>query len=78
MWAKSSKEVIDDKLGGEQKPNEPETVVTDINANSAETQEKGQEEIEELKQIINDPNSSDEDKQSAQELIDELEQSNNE
>ena len=55
-------------------------MATDINANSgsAETQEKGQGEIEELKQIINDPNSSDEDKQTAQELLDELEQSSNE
>ena len=80
VWAKSSKEVIDDKLDVEQKPNELETVATDINANSgsAETQEKGQGEIEDLKQIINDPNSSDEDKQTAQELLDELEQSNNE
>ena len=80
VWAKSSKEVIDDKLDGEKKPNELETVATDINANSgsAETQEKGQGEIEELKQIINDPNSSDEDKQTAQELLDELEESNNE
>ena len=80
VWAKSSKEVIDDKLDGEQKPNELKTVVTDINANSgnSETQEKGQGEIEELKQIINDPNSSDEDKQTAQELLDELEQSSNE
>ena len=80
VWAKSSKEVIDDKLDGEQKPNELETVVTDTNANSgnSETQEKGQGEIEELKQIINDPNSSDEDKQTAQELLDELEQSSNE
>ena len=80
VWAKSSKEVIDDKLDGGQKPNELETVATDINANSgsAETQEKGQGEIEELKQIINDPNSSDEDKQTAQELLDELEQSSNE
>ena len=80
VWAKSSKEVIDDKLDGEQKPNELETVATDIDANSgnSETQEKGQGEIEELKQIINDPNSSDEDKQTAQELLDELEQSSNE
>lgn len=80
VWAKSSKEVIDDKLDGEQKPNELETVATDIDANSGntETQEKGQVEIEELKQIINDPNSSDEDKQTAQELLDELEQSSNE
>lgn len=80
VWAKSSKEVIDDKLDGEQKPNELETVVTDIDANSgnSETQEKGKGEIEELKQIINDPNSSDEDKQTAQELLDELEQSSNE
>ena len=66
VWAKSSKEVIDDKLDGEKKPDE------------TPTQEKGQGEIEELKQIINDPNSSDEDKQTAQELLDELEQSSNE
>ena len=80
VWAKSSKEVIDDKLDTGKKPDELETVVTDINANSgsAETQEKGQGEIEELKQIINDPNSSDEDIQTAQELLDELEQSENE
>ena len=66
VWAKSSKEVIDDKLDGDLKPDE------------TPTQEKGQGEIEELKQIINDPNSSDEDKQTAQELLDELEQSSNE
>ena len=80
VWAKSSKEVIDDKLDGGKKPNELETVVTDINANSgsAETQEKGQGEIEDLKQIINDPNSSDEDRETAQELLTELEQSENE
>lgn len=80
VWAKSSKEVIDDKLDGEQKPNELKTVVTDtsVNSGSAETQEKGQGEIEELKQIINDPNSSDEDKQTAQELLNELEENSNE
>ena len=80
VWAKSSKEVIDDKLNGEQKPDELKTVVTDtsVNSGNSETQEKGQGEIEELKQIINDPNSSDEDKQTAQELLDELEQNSNE
>ena len=80
VWAKSSKEVIDDKLDTGKKPDELETVVTDINANSgsAETQEKGQGEKAELEQIINAPNSSDEDKQTAQELLDELEQSENE
>ena len=80
VWAKSSKEVIDDKLNGEQKPDELKTVVIDtsVNSGNSETQEKGQGEIEELKQIINDPNSSDEDKQTAQELLDELEQNSNE
>ena len=66
VWAKSSKEVIDDKLDGDLKPDE------------TPTKEKGQGEIEELNQIINNPNSSDEDKQTAQELLDELEQSSNE
>lgn len=80
VWAKSSKEVIDDKLNVQQKPNELETVVIDtsVNNGSSETQEKGQGEIEELKQIINNPDSSDEDKQTAQELLTELEQSSNE
>ena len=80
VWAKSSKEVIDDKLNGDQKPNELETVVTDTNADSGviETQEKGQGEKAELEQIINDPNSSDEDRETAQELLTEMEQSENE
>ena len=76
VWAKSSKEVIDDEV----ETNELETVDTGVkpdNRNS-ETQEKGQGEIDELKQIINDPDSSVEDKQTAQELLDELEQSSNE
>ena len=66
VWAKSSKEVIDDKIKA------------DENGSELETEKTGQGEIEELKQIINDPNSSDEDKQTAQELLDELEQSSNE
>ena len=66
VWAKSSKEVIDDKIN------------PDENGSELETEKTGQGEIEELKQIINDPNSSDEDKQTAQELLDELEQSSNE
>ena len=66
VWAKSSKEVIDDKLDGDQKPDE------------TPTQEKGQGEKTELEQILNDPNSSDEDKQTAQELLDEMEQNSNE
>ena len=65
VWAKSSKEVIDDKINPEPEP-EPEPEKT------------GQGEIDELKQIINDPNSSDEDKQTAQELLNELEQNSNE
>ena len=66
VWAKSSKEVIDDKIN------------PDENGSELETEKTGQGEIEELKQIINDPNSSDEDKQTAQELLDEMEQSSNE
>lgn len=66
VWAKSSKEVIDDKLDGDLKPDE------------TPTQEKGHGEKAELEQILNDPNSSDEDKQTAQELLDEMEQSENE
>ena len=65
VWAKSSKEVIDDKIEPEPEP-EPEPEKT------------GQGEIDELKQIINDPDSSDEDKQTAQELLNELEQNSNE
>ena len=75
VWAKSSKEVIDDKLDVEQKPNELETVNTNIDDNSVNSETK---EIEELKQIINDPDSNDEDKQTAQELLNELEQNINE
>jgi hypothetical protein len=63
VWAKSSKEVIDDKINPEPEP-EPEKT--------------GQGEIDELKQIINDPDSSEEDKQTAQELLNELEQNSNE
>ena len=66
VWAKSSKEVIDDKIN------------PDENGSELETEKTGQGEIEELKQIINDPNSSDEDIQTAQELLAELEQSSNE
>ena len=75
VWAKSSKEVIDDKIDVEQKPNELETVNTNIDDNSVNSETK---EIEELKQIINDPDSNDEDKQTAQELLNELEQNINE
>lgn len=80
VWAKSSKEVIDDKLDVEQKPDELKQVVTDINANSgnSETKEKGQGEIEELKQIINDPESTQEDIDTAKELLAELENVENE
>lgn len=76
VWAKSSKEVIDDKV----KPDELKTVDTDINANSgnSETKEKGQGEIEELKQIINDPESTQEDIDTAKELLAELENTENE
>ena len=76
VWAKSSKEVIDDNV----EPDELKTIDTDINVSSgnSETKEKGQGEIEELKQIINDPDSSDEDKQTAKELLAELEQKENE
>lgn len=66
VWAKSSKEVIDDKIN------------PDENGSELETEKTGQGEKEELEQILNDPNSSDEDKQTAQELLDELEQSSNE
>ena len=59
VWAKSSKEVIDDKI-------------------NPEPEKTGQGEIDELKQIINDPDSSEEDKQTAQELLNELEQNSNE
>lgn len=71
VWAKSSKEVIDDKV----ELDELKTVDTDINANSgnSETKEKGQGEIEELKQIINDPESTQEDIDTAKELLAELE-----
>ena len=76
VWAKSSKEVIDDKV----EPDELKTVDTDINANSgnSETKEKGQGEIEELKQIINDPESTQEDIDTAKELLAELENVENE
>lgn len=76
VWAKSSKEVIDDKV----EPDELKTVDTDINANSgnSETKEKGQGEIEELKQIINDPESTQEDIDTAKELLAELENTENE
>lgn len=79
VWAKSSKEVIDDVIDEGQKPDELETMDTAIKPDSgnSETEKSGQEEIEELKQIINDPDSSDEDKQTAQELLDELEQNSN-
>jgi hypothetical protein len=59
VWAKSSKEVIDDKI-------------------NPEPEKTGQGEIDELKQILNDPDSSEEDKQTAQELLNELEQNSNE
>jgi hypothetical protein len=65
VWAKSSKEVIDDKINPE-----PEI--------DPEPEKTGQGEIDELKQIINDPDSSEEDKQTAQELLNELEQNSNE
>lgn len=76
VWAKGSKEVIDDKV----KPNELEKVDTGVKPDNgvAETKEQGQGEKEELEQILNDPNSSDEDKQTAQELLNELEQNSNE
>lgn len=79
VWAKSSKEVIDDVIDEGQKPDELETMDANINADSgnSETEKSGQGEMEELKQIINDPDSSEEDKQTAQELIDELEQNSN-
>ena len=71
VWAKGSKEVIDDKV----KPNELETVDTGAKPDNGntETKEQGQGEKEELEQILNDPNSSDEDKQSAKELLAEME-----
>lgn len=71
VWAKGSKEVIDDKV----KPNELETMDASIKSDTGiiEAQEQGQGEIEELEQILNDPNSSDEDKQSASELLAEME-----
>ena len=66
VWAKSSKEVIDDKIN------------PDENGSELETEKTGQGEIDELKQIINAPDSTDEDKQTAQELLNELEQNSNE
>lgn len=81
VWAKSSKEVIDDKLEAEKNDNEFKSMDEgpNVNIGDIETQEKRQgEEIEELENIINDPNSSDGDKQAAIELLDELEQTNNE
>lgn len=71
VWAKGSKEVIDDKV----KPNELKTVDTGAKPDNGntETKEQGQGEKEELEQILNDPNSSDEDKQSAKELLAEME-----
>lgn len=66
VWAKSSKEVIDDKIK------------SDENGSELETEKTGQGEKEELEQILNDPNSSDEDKQTVQELLNELEQNSNE
>lgn len=71
VWAKGSKEVIDDKV----KPNELETMDTGVKPDNGttETQEQGQGEKEELEQILNDPNSTDEDKQSAKELLAEME-----
>lgn len=65
VWAKSSKEVIDDKIEPEPEP-DPDPEPT------------GEQEKAELKQIIDDPDSSDEDKQTAQELLAELESSENE
>lgn len=71
VWAKGSKEVIDDKV----KPDELKTMATGDKPDNGiiETQEQGQGEKEELEQILNDPNSSDEDKQTAKELLAEME-----
>ena len=68
VWAKSSKEVIDDKIDQEEKSSKESNIDS-----GRDNQEKA-----ELEQIANDPNSSDEDKQTALELLAEMEKSENE
>lgn len=65
VWAKSSKQVIDDVL-----PN-------DDNKDPENNPPEKTPEILELESILNDENSSDEDKQTAKDLLAEMEQTNN-
>lgn len=75
VWAKSSKEVIDDKLNGDT-PNELETMEESSEESNPDSSRDNQEKAE-LEQILNDPNASEEDKQTAKELLDEMEQKSN-
>lgn len=75
VWAKSSKEVIDDHIetGAE---NELETMEKSSKESNIDSSGDNQEKAE-LEQIINDPDASDEDKETALELLAEMENQKN-
>lgn len=75
VWAKKSKEVIDDKIEKELNPDELKQVDSNSNPDNGdiEIEKQKQAQIDELKSIMLDINASSEDKQSAKELLAELE-----
>ena len=73
VWSKGSKEVIDDAI----KPNSETSVKTGSNSNSENPSRNNSEEQKaELMEILNSPESSEDDKNSAKELLDEMEVKN--